>query len=109
MWETLEARGGFIREVEFYKYLGIEFNKRCTFSELKVRLADKARRNQAVLSSKIKGKLSVKANVTLWEGIVRPGLEYGAEVWGASGEWEEGEMILRESGRRILGCMSKTT
>jgi hypothetical protein len=43
------------------------------------------------------------------ESIVGAGLEYGAEVWGASGEWEEGELIMRESARRILRCTGKTT
>jgi hypothetical protein len=74
-------------------------------------LADKARRNRAVVSASTRaiGGLSVKANINLWESIVRAGLEYGAEVWGASGEWEEGELIMRESARRILRCTGKTT
>ena len=54
-------------------------------------------------------RLSVKADINLWESIGRAGLEYGAEVWGAVGEWEEGEVILREAGRRILKCTGKTT
>ena len=68
--------------MEFYKYLGIEFNKRVTFSELKVRLADKARRNRAVRSNvPNKWRLSVNAQINLWENIVRSGLEYGAAMW----------------------------
>jgi hypothetical protein len=57
---------GFIKEVEVYKYLGIEFNKRCTFSDLKARLADKARKNRAYIGAmtRAKGGLSVKANIT---------------------------------------------
>jgi len=101
---------GFIVEVEAYKYLGIDFDRNCTFSIFKSRIADKARRNRVILGSigANKGSLSIKANINLWEGIIRAGLEYGAEVWGA-GNWEEGELIQREVGRRVLKCSSKTT
>ena len=52
--------------------------------------------------SSSKGSLSVRANINLWESVVRAGLEYGEEVWGADvGIWEDAELILRESGRRI--------
>ena len=101
---------GWIKELQFYKYLGIEFNKNCNFAEFKVRIANKARRNRVMigLMNKMNGSLSVKANVNLWESTIRAGLEYGAEVWGAMGEWEEAEVIQRETGRRILKCNGKT-
>jgi hypothetical protein len=100
---------GWIKEVQLYKYLGIEFNKGCTFEEYKERIATKARRNRVLigLMNKKNGSLSVKANINLWESIIRAGMEYGAEVWGVSGEWEEGEVIQRETGRRILNCHRK--
>ena len=93
-----------------YKYLGIEFNKNCTFEEFKSRVLDKARKNRGVLGVFwfYKGSLSVAANITLWEGVIRTGMEYGAEIWG-EGQWEEAEMIQREVGRRILGCSKMTS
>ena len=53
------------------------------------------------------GHLSVKASINLYEALVRSVLEYGAEVWGDE-QWEEGEKIQREMGRRLLRCHSKT-
>src|SRR6185436_5149585 len=44
---------------------------------------------------------SVKACVNLYEALVRSVLEYGVVVWN-SVEWDEGERIQREMGRRIL-------
>ena len=99
-----------VKELTVYKYLGIEFNKNCTFEEFKSRVLDKARKNRGVLGSfgSTKGSLSVAANITLWEGVIRTGMEYGAEIWG-EGQWEEAEMIQREVGRRILGCSKMTS
>ena len=37
-----------IAEMDSYKYLGVEFDKGLTFSELKARLADKARKNRTM-------------------------------------------------------------
>ena len=75
---------GFILEIESYRYLGIEFDKSCTFEEFKLRISDRARRTRALLGAwgSRKGTLSVKANISIWEGIIRAGLEYGAEIWG---------------------------
>ena len=46
--------------------------------------------------------LPVKASVNLWEVLVRPILEYAAEVWGG-GVWEAAEKLQREVGKLILG------
>ena len=56
------------------------------------------------------GLSAVKASVKAWDVLVRPIVEYGAEVcvcvWGGGGgggrgKWEEGE--TPEMGRNILG------
>ena len=39
--------------------------------------------------------------------LVRPILEYGAEVWGR-GEWLAADQIQRAVGRKILGMSSKS-
>jgi hypothetical protein len=36
------------------------------------------------------------------EVLVRPLLEYGAEIWGEK-KWKEGEMLQMEMGRKVLG------
>jgi hypothetical protein len=41
--------------------------------------------------------------------ILRPILEYGAEVWGEKKKWEAGEKLQREMGRRVLGVSKMTT
>lgn len=50
-----------------------------------------------------RAELSVKANVNMWKALVRPNLEYGAELWGF-GNWEEAEVIQRSVARKILRC-----
>jgi hypothetical protein len=54
------------------------------------------------------GHLSVKASINVYEALVRSILEYGAQIWGDE-EFEEGEKIQREMGRRILRCHGKTS
>ena len=43
-----------------------------------------------------------------WEVLVRPLLEYGAEIWGEK-KWKEGELLQLEMGRRVLGVSKLTT
>jgi hypothetical protein len=47
------------------------------------------------------GWISARAAKGLWETLVRPVLEYGAEV--DSGKWEEAEVLQRLAGRMCLG------
>ena len=48
------------------------------------------------------GILTVVAAVRIWSTLVRPLLEYGAEIWGPE-KWNEAEKVQRRMGRRILG------
>jgi hypothetical protein len=43
-----------------------------------------------------------------WEVLVRPIIEYGAEIWGEK-KWKEGEDLQIEMGRRVLGVSKMTT
>ena len=54
-----------------------------------------------------KGRLTVRAAIGVWKTIVRPIIEYGAEISGA-GEWEEAERLQREMAKRILGLKEST-
>ena len=48
------------------------------------------------------GNLTVAAALKIWNMLVRPLLEYGAEIWGPE-KWEDAEKLQRNMGRRILG------
>jgi len=50
--------------------------------------------------------ISIEATEGLWTTLIRPILEYGAEVWGA-GSWQAAEQIQQEMGRKLLGMGSK--
>ena len=56
--------------------------------------------------------LSAKAAINAWKALIRPVLEYGAEVIqyskNASGSWPEADQIQMQMGRRILGCHPRT-
>ena len=101
---------GFLKQVDMYKYLGVELDRKLSFVDFKRRLKEKARRNVSRIWSMgmSDGSLSVKASINLYQALVRSVVEYGCVVWGDE-EWEEGERVQREIGRRILRCSSKTT
>jgi len=54
---------------------------------------------------------SAKALNNIWKGLIRPHLEYGAEVMDTSprGSWTEAERIMTKMGRKILRCGPTTT
>ena len=55
------------------------------------------------------GNMSVKGMDNVWKALIRPHLEYGAEVMSSSEDslWEEAEVVMRTNGRRILKCGSR--
>ena len=52
--------------------------------------------------------LSVKAATGLWKALVRPIIEYAAEIWGEK-EWKEAEILQRTIAKRILGMTERTS
>jgi hypothetical protein len=97
-----------LEEVDSYKYLGMVMQKRGSWKIQKERVIRKARArmfgawNLLVRS----GRMGVGAGEKVWKALIRPVLEYGAEVWETEHDrlWEEAELMQREMGRRILGC-----
>ena len=99
-----------IDQVESYKYLGIEIENKLKWKLFKDRLLTKAERNmRAAMGMGNRTKhLSVKAAVGLWKALVRPILEYAAEIWGEK-DWKEAEILQRTMAKRILGMKERTT
>jgi hypothetical protein len=88
----------------------MELDTQLSQRDFKERIAEKARRNVSRVwyMGMRYGGLSVRAGINVYKALVRSVLEYGAEVWNPA-QWEEGERVQREMGRRILRCHGKTT
>jgi hypothetical protein len=52
------------------------------------------------------GAPTVRAMVSVWTALVRPLLEYGAEIWPGenSQQWKEADALQRKMAKRILDC-----
>ena len=50
--------------------------------------------------------MSVKGMSNIWTALIRPHLEYGAEILNSHTDfvWEEAEKVARKVGRRVLKC-----
>ena len=98
-----------IKIVEEYKYLGLVIDSNFSWKSHMNKILDKARkRMRALCSMGVREGVSVKVVLRGWEVLVRPVVEYGAEIWGEK-EWKEGEALQMEMGRRVLGVSRMTT
>ena len=99
-----------IKEVLFYKYLGIELDHCLSFKMFKERVLARARTSMArAWGMGIKtGYLSVKSSISLWQAVVRSTLDYGSQIWGKE-KWPEGEQVQANMAIRILRCSPMTT
>jgi hypothetical protein len=95
--------------VNEYKYLGLIINKNFSWKSHLKKILDKGRkRTNALCGMGARDGVSVKALLRGWEMLVRPVLEYGAEIWGEK-SWREGEVLQMEMGRKVLGVSKMTT
>ena len=71
-----------IEEVEEYKYLGMWIEKRGSWKKEKELKLRKARRATALAWNMATrgGDMSVRGATSMWTALIRPHLEYGAEV-----------------------------
>ena len=103
---------GEIEEVEEYKYLGLLFVKQ-GWKKAKETMVRKAKRAMLLAGSMVVrgGNMSVKAQINMWNALIRPHLEYGAEVMNTERDfkWEEAEALQRQAARRILQVGRRTT
>ena len=105
---NVQWQGKVLEEVEEYKYLGMLLQKRGTWKKTKEKMLRQAKRaaamawNMAVRG----GDMTVKGMTSMWTALIRPHLEYGAEVLDSHNAhvWEEAEKLARKIGRRVLKC-----
>ena len=102
--------GGSELEVVYsYKYLGLLIDDNFTWKAHLEKILDKARkRSRALCGMGLREGVSARAVVRGWQVLVRPVLEYGAEMWGEK-KWKQGEDLQIEMGRRVLGVSKMTT
>lgn len=67
-----------------------------------------SKRTRALCGVGLKEGVSARALLRGWDVLVRPLMEYGAEIWGEK-KWEEGEKLQMDMGRMVLGVSRKTT
>ena len=96
--------GKTIQQVDSYKYLGVVVKQNLRWDKFKHRLLEKAKKASVVsFAMGIRsGNLTVAAALKIWNMLVRPLLEYGAEIWGPekwempknySGKWDGGYLV----------------
>ena len=80
----VETRWKDIKQVNQYKYLGIELTRTLRWKPYINRILAKAKRNmtQALAMGVSGGFMSVRLACIVWMSLVRSIIEYGCEIWG---------------------------
>jgi hypothetical protein len=97
-----------VKQVNQYKYLGMELTRTLNWNSYIKRIVSKAKRNmtQALGMGISGGFMTVRMACTVWKSLVRSVLEYGCEVWGDKRR-DDIEELQVEMGKRILRCGSR--
>ncbi len=90
--------------VSSYRYLGIDLHCGVAFKQYRKRALLSAHRAANAVSAMglYSGKLGVPLGVQVYKAMVRPLLEYCAEVWSVSA-WNSAEQLQAAMAQRILG------
>jgi hypothetical protein len=100
-----------LEEVEEYKYLGLLLEKSGRWKKEKEKMLCKARMAGCMAWAMVVrvGNMTVKGMDGMWKALIRPHLEYGAEVMNSHQDylWEDAEKLMRANGRRVLLCGSR--
>ena len=98
-----------IDQVPNYKYLGLDLKGNLSWKKHRERLLSKARKNMTIAWAMgiQSGHLSVVAAKNVWKTLVRPIVEYVAEICGDV-KWDGLEKLQRDMGKRILGLNVST-
>ena len=102
-----ELYGKSLEVMEGFKYLGIELERWNRWKVVAERVLEKARMKHGWLigqMTKRRWKVSAKLRKRVWEGSIRPILEYGVEVWEpAKVLAKKYEQLMCKGGRMVLG------
>jgi hypothetical protein len=93
--------------VEVFKFLGVDLQQSLSWTTTKLRFAKKARSRLPMIKKATFEGLSVDSGEKLWETLIRPTLEYAAEVWGGD-DWPDADKIQNAAGRTLLGLYRST-
>ena len=96
--------------VNMYKYLGVYFTTRLTFSPTLNDLADRARKGMLAIMKLLWsiGEHSPEIFFKMFDCQIQPILTYGSEVWGLSDNQESIERVHLSALKRFLGVNSKS-
>jgi len=99
-----------VRWVSAYKYLGVELHNGKPFRLFRLRILQSATRASHAVSGMgmYSGKLPVPLGDQVYCAMVRPILEYCAEVWSTS-PFEDAELLQTRMAKRILKCAIRTS
>ena len=109
---TITLGGTPLKEDEEATYLGVTFDKRQTWKQHIAKAEAKARRRLAILR-KLAGTIwgaSEKMLKTVYQGTVRPHLEYGSTVWSTTAKTNQQALdkVQNQALRLITGAMRST-
>jgi hypothetical protein len=94
-----------------YKYLGVDVEDSLCWKRMKQRVIDKASSSltRAFGMAAVSDVFSAQSAIRIWESVIRPQLEYGAEVWSDCSTWREAEELQRRAAKRILRVPDHTS
>ena len=105
------CRDATAKVVPSYKYLGIWFNEKLTWTTHFNKMMKKAGEKASYLRLMIRNKrIPVRAKLLVWLAYVRPTLEYGGEVWTPNANQDRKmESLQTQAGVRICRLNEKTS
>jgi hypothetical protein len=93
--------------VNSFKYLGIDLQRNLSWAGTKRRFVMKAKTRIPMVTKAMVEGLSIKAGIKLWETMIRPTVEYAAEIL-AGENWPQAEQIQYMVGRILLNLQRGT-
>jgi hypothetical protein len=111
-WIGGERSGGVVEEVTEFKYLGVWLCANGKWGVMSEKVEEKVMRSTRMFFSRgcCWEKLGCGLRCRLWEGVVRPIMEFGSEIWWPSkGGKRKLELAQVRAGRKVLrvGAVAK--
>ena len=91
--------------VQSFKYLGLNFNSKCSFTESLDKLCSQARKAQTVLDLHVMKHptMSVERALQLFDSLIKPIVMFDSEVWGVGNCGEIDKGVFKGGGGK-KGC-----